>query len=142
VSDDDDNPLVPITVKHDDLVEYLKVSAAVIDNPQRPDWFRADAREFYDQCSRAMLYENDPARRVRLKPMSFHVRGFYASMVVELLDRLPELKDEQPIRVQMARQSAELVDNRDYSIDYRLDALKSLKAVLESLEPAGLTVVT
>jgi hypothetical protein len=45
-----DDKLVKIVVKHSDLVEYAKVCAAVIDNPARPDWLRADAQEFYDQC--------------------------------------------------------------------------------------------
>ena len=62
-------------------------------------------------------------------------------MVSEVLDRLPDIEADQPIRVQLARQSAELVDNTDYSTDFRLDALKSLKAVMESLEPQALSVV-
>lgn len=138
----DDDRLLPITVKHEDLVEYLKVCVAVIDNPRRPDWLRADAQEFYDQCSRCLLYENDPSKKYHLHPVALHVRGFYGAMVDETLARLGEqvLADE-PIRVLMARQAASLADNTEFSIDYRLGALESLTAVLNSLEPQGLSVV-
>jgi hypothetical protein len=93
-------------------------------------------------ASRALLFENDPAKRVRLRWLSFSVRGFYANMVAETLARLDDdFKAEQPIRVQMARQAAEMCDNADYSTDFRLDALNALETVLESLEPTGLSLV-
>jgi hypothetical protein len=141
VSDDDDR-LISIVVQHSDLVVYAQVSAAVIDNPNRPDWLRADAQEFYDQCSAALLYENDPSKRVRLRPLSFHVRGFYANMVAETLARLGDDVEDQPAQVHMARETAGLVDNDCYSTDFRLDALNALEAVLKSLEPTTLSVVS
>lgn len=106
------------------------------------DWLRADAQEFYDQCSHAILYCNDRSKRYRFHPIAFRVKGFYARMVFETLERLGEqVLAEQPVRVQMARQSADLVDNTEYSIDFRLDALNALGAVLNSLEPPELSVV-
>jgi hypothetical protein len=138
----DDDRLLPITVRHDDLVEFAKVAAAVVDNPQRPDWLRADAQEFYDQCSHAILYCNDPSKRYGFHPVAFRVKGFYRALVDETLERLGEqvLADE-PIRVLMARQAADLCDSSCYSIDFRLVALNALEVVLKSLEPQGLSVV-
>ena len=62
----DDDRLIPITIKHSDLVEFARTAAAVIDNPARPDWMRADAQEFYDQLSHCILYENVEASPVAL----------------------------------------------------------------------------
>jgi hypothetical protein len=139
---DDDDRLIPLVVKHSDLVEYLQVSSAVIENPARPDWFRVAAQEFYAQCSHAMLYENDPAKRVSLQWLSFGVRNFYRDLVTETLDRLGDGVKDQPVRAQMARQCAAMCDNITYSNDFRCSALTALREVLKSLEPTGLTVVT
>jgi hypothetical protein len=136
-----DDRMVKINVKRSDVIEYAQVADALIGNDARPDWIRDDAREMFKQCSEILLHHNDPDKRIRLEPLTFYVRGFYANMVSELLERLPEVKDDQPIRVQMARQSADLADCRDYSTDFRLESLAALKVVLESLEPQTLTLV-
>lgn len=138
---DDDDRLVPITVKHDDLVEFAKTAAAVIENPNRPDWLRADAREFYDQLSECLLYKDDPSKRVRLRWLSFGVRDFYRDLVAEALDRLGDGVKDQPAQVHCAKMAAEICDNTSYSNDFRCSALTALREVMKSLEPQGLSVV-
>lgn len=113
------------------------------DNDNRPDSIRADAERMYQELSDYLLYHDGiDGKQVRLVPLGFRVKNFYRDIVVaELLSRLPELESDQPVRVQMARQVAGICDSEFYSTDFRIEAWLALEAVLNSLEPAGLSVV-
>jgi hypothetical protein len=98
-----------IAAHRSDLIEFAKTAAAVADNDNRPDWQRQEAEQVYQQLADQLLHSDDQEKRVRLVPLGFRVKNFYRDIVVaELLDRLPELQDEQPAQVHCAKMAAGL----------------------------------
>ncbi|RAV00673.1 hypothetical protein DQP58_00085 [Mycobacterium colombiense] len=57
---------------------------------------------------------------------------FYEVEVENFIDQLPD-RAKQPTLLLMARKAAKLVDTHGYSPAYRLDTLKSLEAITDTL---------
>lgn len=131
-----------IVVQRSDVLEWARVACAVMDNEARPESVRREAQKVFDDCSHDLLYTNGPEKRYHLHPAAFHVRGFYRRLVDDLLSCLPdEAKAANPVQVNLAGLAADLVDNHQFSIDYRVEAVDALRGVLLALEPARLRVV-
>lgn len=87
------------------VVITAQIASAAVDDETRPEELREDA-------------------------------GYYADTVEEFLLDLPEdVKAEHPALVCMAQYAATLVDNEEFSSDFRLDALDALKTILGALNP-------
>lgn len=127
------------------LIEVAQMCCAIMDNKDRPASLRKSARQVFEECSEALLYNS--AVPFELVPLAFHISGEYRDFVREALAELPaELVASEPIRVKMLHMAAELVDSvNDYGYDvgycssFRLEALESLRGILRQL--AALTAV-
>jgi hypothetical protein len=131
-----------VIAQRSDVLEWARVACAVIDNEARPESVRREAQQVFDDCSHDLLYTNGPEKRFRFYPLAFRVKGFYRSMVDDLMSCLPDAaKAANPVQVHLAGLAADLADNQSFSVDYRIEALDALREVLRALEPACLRVV-
>jgi hypothetical protein len=111
------------------ILEFAQISAAVLDNPDRPQSVRERARQTCDECSEALLYHNDPSKRFQLVPLAFHCSGYYRDFVAEVLSELPqEVVASEPVRVCLVRKAAALIDDESFCSTFRLEAAESLAA--------------
>jgi hypothetical protein len=127
-----------IVLHRDFLVRADQLAWSVIDDDTAPDELRADARDVEFALSEVLCYQShgvDGERSIRLIPVGFRFPQFYTQMVDEfLIDLPPEVREDMPAHILMARQAAKYVDDALYSTDFRLDSYDALNMILAAMK--------
>ncbi|OMC44096.1 hypothetical protein A5745_16810 [Mycobacterium sp. IS-2888] len=123
----------------DTLIEASELLCRhIIDNPDIPDDVRDHANAIQFQLSEMLCYPSRAERQqpVRLIPYGFRIPQYFSELVDEFVLDLygEEPTDIRSIRVMLARQSAKVVDDMLYSVDFRLQNLEVLNELLAHMK--------
>jgi hypothetical protein len=127
-----------MTVERAELQLAAQFAAAIAFDESQPDDVRDEARSVFDTFNDVLVYgEPGGERPIRLLPLMFRSRcGYYSAMVSETVRGLfgfDEPDGVPAITVVLARQAAEMVENKSYGIDFRIESQRYLEDLLTTL---------
>lgn len=126
-----------------ELVDAAMIAYETWHDETKPKTLRAKAEKTFRKLNDRLLCGYPEGRSIRLIPMPFRMKGYYVEMVEELILDLgaSELEAAEPVRCQLARHTAQLIDDTGLSDDYRLEARDALDQVLAGLQDSAKDLV-